>query len=270
MNSNTPPDTLNATANLIINGIALFCCTNDDKFQIAFLREPKHTLSLEIVEISGGVKTPVAHTLNLEVGQALNLEASNPTQNSSTSFEASEFDRRNGLKDFRFLADLEGVEMHGAQLSLRDPKELGVTLLTVDNAHFYTRTLFGPVDKIQRPSGAKSEFGMIADIVGADISCGSGGKIILENAGGLNRIELEKRDGVRYEIIFQNICKVDVASSVTDFVLCYTVVSDPADVSFDLAPPISIFSGDDSCNGGRLTMTKDISSLLTSETISPS
>ena len=269
MKSNREPDPENATANLLINGIALYCFTAENKLQAAFIREPNHTLSLEISEVSAqGTRTSRPHALNLGAGQEIILEATNPVQATSSWFESPAFDRRHILQDFRFLPDLEG-ELHQRALDLKNPKDFDITLLTVNNAHFYARTLFGPVKKVEKPSGTSAEFGLITDVVAADILCGDGqaGNVSLENSGGQNRIELAKSDNVRYEISFQNICQVDITSTGTDFALCYALLSDPRNITFDLEPPVVLFSGDDACNGGMLSITRDLRSLLTSPTI---
>lgn len=254
MNSNRPPNPDNAPASLIIDGISLYCLPDDEKMQIAFIREPNHTLSLKIIELSAqNDETPVAHTINLTPGQEIFLEASSPTQDNCSTFEAQGFDRRNLLKDFRFVTDLDG-ELHHRQLELRDPKQFDITLLTVNNAHFYVRTLFGPVKAVERPSGAKRDFGLIADTVGADILCAdeAGSKVIIKNANDQHVTELVLQTGVRYRIIFQNICDVDVTSNITDFGLCYSLVQDPNNITFDLQSPTLLQSGNDACNGGRV------------------
>lgn len=263
MKSNKAPDPDHATAALAIDGIALYCFTQDGKLQIAFIREPHHVLSLKIIEISAaGEETIVAHTLNLSPDEQIFLDASAPTQATSTWFETDGFDRRDLLKDFRLLPDLEG-ELHERALQLRNPPQHRVTLLTVNNAHFYVRSVFGPVKKIQNPSGDRVNFGLIADTIGADIGLedGEASRVILKNADDQNVVELPKKPGVRYLIVFKNICDVSVTSTVTDFALCYTVVRDPNDITFDFEP-LTIISGNDACNGGRMAETTDLSPLL--------
>lgn len=268
MKSNRIPDPKNATVALTFDGISLSCFTNDHKKQMAFIREPFHVLSLEISEVSATGVVRVPHSLNLNPKQQIVVEATDPIFPVSTWFEPANFDRINGKYDFRFVTDLER-DLHGHQLNLKNstahPKRHDITLMTISNAHFYTTELYGPVDKVDSQTGTATDFGLIADTVGADIFCGdaSGSAVLIHNGNHQNEVRLEKKPGIRYLIAVDNSCPVhSVGAGPTDFTLCYALAFDPTDIEYDLRRRTGYYSGDDPCQGGTLGITNDLSSLL--------
>lgn len=130
------------------------------------------------------------------------IEATHPLQESATKFEVGEFDRKTHpyARDFRWIADLEGDDLHNRNLGTEIDTGNIPMVLRVPNGEFYTRLLSKPLmRKNVRPAGAPVFYGMAAETTGCDIAFELGELRLMAGNAEVLTFDEGVEDGVIYE-----------------------------------------------------------------------
>lgn len=132
------------------------------------------------------------------------IEVSNPTQPIATRFEeGGDFDRIHHpyAKDFRWITDLEGKDLHNRDLT--DELDMSKLLLVLRVRHglFYTHQLSKPLTRRNvEPPLQPIEFGRAAEVVGCKIGFEMGSLELKAGAKHIYTFDEGDEDGVVYEI----------------------------------------------------------------------
>lgn len=230
-------DEANATAIVTIEGLALFCF-NDRWYEGGFLRsQPHHVYSLTIDGIGTSSSRPIGGDGDIHI------EVVNPIQPGILRYENGSFDREAGTsndqKDFRWIADIEGADLHDNVLDKRPGP--GLRRVFINAATFYTLEVRDEefvrirFDKEGEPC---KFYGKHAKIVGATLACRDGGSVRIRTEGkGGEDIVLPKNSAVCYKINFKNTCPPEYQHDLakgSDFRLFYKVLSDRRGIKYDL------------------------------------
>lgn len=104
-------------------------------------------------------------------------------------------------RDYRFMAQLDGDDLHGAINNLQTNSLMMV--LTVRHGEFYTDQLSRPLNRkniASGSSGAEEEFGRAAEVTGCDIRIPANGEVQLRVNGNIVfKFKDRSEDGVVYE-----------------------------------------------------------------------
>ena len=227
-------DESSATALITLEGLALFCFTEEGGYEGGFLRvdhphgheaHPPHKLSLTI----DGEDYPLGDG-------DITIEVVNPVRRGMRRFETGDFDRQTGTdnhpNDFRWIIDAENDEMHGVDLDEANGSKL--RRLFLDSGTVYTKSV-GEREfvliRIDRRDERCRFYGRLANLIGVAVACrdeeGSGLNI---HVGDRQHIHLPRRPGEPYLIRFKN---VRAPHDDSDFPLYYEVMSDPGGVKYD-------------------------------------
>lgn len=224
-------DEASATALISMEGLALFCFTEDGEYEGGFLRNGHHQFSLVVKGLG-------PRPIHVGGDGDIRIEVVNPVEEGMYRFERDPFRRHtyddNHSNDFRWIIDAEG-EIHGIDLDESHGSIL--RKLFMDSATIYTAEV-SPREfvliRIDEAGGPCKFFGRPATKIGALVECrdgeGSGLRIITEGTGG-EEIFLPQRPGVRYEITFRNLRGHQHEES--DFSMYYDVLSDPRGIKYD-------------------------------------
>ena len=161
-----------------------------------------------IIKTKNGVISSI-HDLrkhNAQLGPVRDWEivVSNPTQPTATRFRHGEnFNRKHHpyAKDFRWLADLEGADLHNRDLTAELDTTKLLMVLRVRHGLFYTHQLSGPLIR-QNAQGSPQpkEFGRAAEVVGCKIGFEMGTLDLMAGAAHIFTFDEGDEDGVIYEI----------------------------------------------------------------------
>lgn len=237
-----------STATISMRGLGLFCFNEQGAFESGFVRQSSHKYMIEIMQSGAGSSRPRLRIVDLEGD--VNIEVINPARAVAHRFETGSFERAgeaNNARDFRWILDLEGAEMHDRQIEPkgRMPQASGKRLnrLTINAGTFYTKQV--SVAEYARvrtdDQNAPPQFlGSIAEEIGAEIECtddDGSGLLITINNGAQMQVFLPKLSDVKYEINFNNDCPAPTGSAPdsSDFRLFYNIIRDSGGREFDLA-----------------------------------
>lgn len=228
-----------ATALVTLEGLALFCFTSQRGYVGGFLRNPHHAFGLEVRGLG-------PRPIHVGGDGDITIEVVNPVRSGMHRFEGNSFNRQlpdnNDERDFRWIIDAEGAEMHGIDLDEGNGPLL--RRLSVNSGTIYTKGLrdeeFVRV-RIDEPGEPCTFYGKFAKVVGIALECrdgqGSGIRIRTEGAGGED-IFLPKSPGARYEIKFKNLRGPHHPHQGSDFLLYYDVMSDPRGIRYDFVQAV--------------------------------
>src|ERR1700682_4469078 len=232
------PNPNQATAILTTGGIAASCFTSGypRKWQMGFVRQEEHNLSLEICkeDLRTGKCVKIDHDLDYRPRRRLFIDVHSPVYDECDWYQTEDaFDRfstTHDPQDYRWVINMER-EIQQNEIKLRGAqKEYKITLLTVNHANFYSGSLFKyPVLKIGGNSSTGQELGRIADSVAADILCDDGkdSGVLISNGSGENGKFLPKEEGIRYRINLLNLPKEQEGNDHTQhgphFILLYGI-----------------------------------------------
>lgn len=147
-----------------------------------------------------------------ELGTVRNwsLEVTNPTPPGPrvTLRQHDPFDRTatgsgdNFEKDFRWITDMEGGDLHDRDLSLEINTRQFLFVLYVPHGTFYTHLKSPVLRRKRRSSPLIEDYGPIAAVVGCDIEFGAGGGVTLKAGGstGATVYNFDHDGGTVYEI----------------------------------------------------------------------
>ena len=128
----------------------------------------------------------------------------NPVRTTATTLETGQFERgtHSEPRDYRWLADLEGPDLHGGTIAGLETQRL-LMVLRVQNGEFYTEQLSKPLlrkDVTNGPiHGAEVAFGKAAEVTGCDIPINGGEVQLRVNGNVVFKFKENSEDNVIYE-----------------------------------------------------------------------
>jgi hypothetical protein len=258
---------------LVFKGLFLIAFEKDKRFcQFGVIQAERHCLKINIKTSASSL--PAAPELSCKIPDGdIHLEVTNRASGVDT-YEPGRFERnrRHDRRDFRWVLDFEGRELHNHQLPVR-PGALKRSVF-VYNGLFYARDTHEVI--IRRPfhhttgtAGDESllpqtQSGLICKSVGCDIYLTDQEEFLFKyGPDGNYSIRLKKEQGISYEISVTNLCPEDVepAPGSSDFALYYEVLNVPENEQFKvLSPPIDPRDVDDinPCDPSQVSITKAI------------
>jgi hypothetical protein len=129
------------------------------------------------------------------------IVVTDPARTISTTEGNGAFDRltHEDTTDYRWIADLEGDDLHGIDLTdYLDTPRLPM-VLTVRNGHFYTQQLSKPLLRKTESTGEEELFGRAAEVTGCDIPINGGEVQLKVNGNVVFRFKDNSEDDVVYE-----------------------------------------------------------------------
>jgi len=132
------------------------------------------------------------------------IEVSNPTQPIATRFRQGEnFNRIHHpfARDFRWLVDLEGEDLHNRDLTAELDTDKLLMVLRVRHGLFYTHQLSRPLNRRNaQPPAQQREFGRGAEVVGCKIDFEMGSLELKAEGSRIFTFDEGDEDNVIYEI----------------------------------------------------------------------
>jgi hypothetical protein len=229
------------TITLVFRGLFLIAFEKDNKFcQLGVMEADRHCLKITIK--TNAVSSQNSPELSFEIPDGnIYFEVAGRT-NAVDTYEPGLFlrDPSHDRRDFRWVLDLEGTELHNRKL----PIKAGALKRSVfvRNGLFYTYDSHNV--RIVEPS-SESRVALTAQEIGCDIYMdGEEEATVRYGAGCGHSIKLKKEPDISYEITVENICPEEegaAPSTVSDFVRYYDVVDVPKEQQFKVdafqAPP---------------------------------
>jgi hypothetical protein len=265
-----PPNSPDIT--LVFSGLFLFAFEEENKYcQLVVAQAERHCLKINIKTQSDSL--PDAPELSCKVPDGdIFFEVTGRT-NGVDTYEPGPFERhsRHDERDFRWLLDFEGRELHHRQLQLR-ADALKRSVFVYDGL-FYTHSSQGVI--IKRPpstshldartiEGAiqvpQSQNALIAKSIGCDIYLD--GREGFQIKFGLNAgysINLRKEPKIHYEISVTNLCVHEAERKLaghSDFAFYYDIINVPENQQFEILPAISPATDRDPCNPASLRTSR--------------
>jgi len=160
-----------------------------------------------IIKTTNGVISSIFDLRGRSTSRDWELAVSNPVQPTATRFrQGEEFNRLQHpfAKDFRWLADLEGEDLHNRDLTAELDMSKLLLVLRVRHSRFYTQQLSDPLNRknAHPPPVNQRSFGRAAEVVGCKIDFEMGSLTL--KAGNLTipifTFDQGDEDGVVYEI----------------------------------------------------------------------
>jgi len=137
----------------------------------------------------------------LDIIRPWEIEVSNPLQPTATTYtNGPTFDRLHHTdpEDFRWIADLEGPDLHDRDLTSELDKRHLRFVLTVPHGQFRTRMQSKPQTRIKKATGATQPFGRAAEVTECRIEF-NGGTVKLK-VQGATAFDFLAEPGATYEI----------------------------------------------------------------------
>ena len=260
-----PLDHSRANVTISLAGLALSCINQDmrNRCEVGIIRCDRHRPLLDIqrIEMEPGTRVPlrsclIPHALNLDEDILIrvvypNAEATANSKRGVSTYTRREFDRKSDTgdpDDFRWVPDLEGPEFHNVKLSIADRSKLQPTIFLSDGVLYNRQKTEEVFVRTSTREKQTPRLGKLGHGMGADITCGAGGVVVLSNCspdGSLEpgySLQLPQSDHVKYLITIENLCQAPfesddgsaIESQGTDFRLFYQVLKDPKGRQFDL------------------------------------
>lgn len=239
-----------STATVTFRGLALFCFSEQSHCEAVFLRHSHHKFDLTVIKVGpDGSETSLDH--QLDTSRDIKISVLNPVISGVHRYEPGEFNRKANIgdeQDFRWVVDVEGIELHDVDLTQQvpgsDTQVRGLSRLRLSDVTLYTKAPSAdPYARIRDDAQHEPPtfFGRIAEVIGADIACGDGGGVFLMNEGiEESKMWLPKEGGVKYEIDISNGCSgASSPGDASDFVLYYDVMSDHRGIRYDFEIAVS-------------------------------
>ncbi|HEY0366111.1 MAG TPA: hypothetical protein VGC73_06540 [Pyrinomonadaceae bacterium] len=200
------------SATIVFRGLMVFHKMGDH-MEIGVVKAPAHAEAgghaahvPRIIKTTNGVINSIFDLRDLSTARDWELEVSNPLQPTATRFrQGEEFGRLHHpiAKDFRWLADLEGEDLHNRDLTAELDMTNLLLVLRVRHGRFYTQQLSRPLNRRNvNPPAHQVSFGRAAEVVGCKIDFEMGSLTL--KAGTLTTpvytFDEGDEDGVVYEI----------------------------------------------------------------------
>lgn len=200
-------------ATIVFRGLLVFHYLTDH-MEIGVVNAPAHPGGggphvahvPRIIKTRNGVISSIFDLRGRSTSRDWELEVSNPIQPTATRLRQGEdFDRIHHpfAKDFRWLTDLEGKDLHNRDLTAELDMSKLLLVLRVRHGRFYTEQLSDPLNrKNANPPPRQVSFGRAAEVVGCKIEFEMG--TLALKAGTLATpvytFDEGDEDGVVYEI----------------------------------------------------------------------
>ena len=273
--SNSPDITL------VFSGLFLFAFEEENNHcQLAVVQAERHCLKINIKTLSDSL--PVAPELSFKVPDGNISFKVTGRANGVNTYEPGPFERnfRQDSRDFRWLLDFEGRELHHRRLQLRaDALKRSVF---VHNGLFYTHSsqdviIMRPPPTSHLAAGTiesaiyvpQSPNALIARSIGCDIYLEGREELQLgygPRAG--YSITLRKEPKISYEISVTNLCAyeaewelagssdVSLYTGSSDFALYYDIIDVPENEQFKVLSTLRPANDRNPCNPTSLRTTK--------------
>lgn len=227
------------TVTLVFSGLYLFAFGKDKQFcQAGIMEADRHCLKVKIVTTA--TKTGSSSQMEFEIPEGdVFFEIPGRTPGIGT-YATGAFDRTasHDNKDFRWVLDLEGAELHNRKLSTK--ANAIKRTITISNGLFYNHE--GRPVRITATASQTRDV-EIARKIGCAVYLGEDEAAVLRYGPNSSfSIKLSNAPNVRYEIFLDNICPETTPPGDGDFERYYDVVEVPADEQFKVklsptAPP---------------------------------
>jgi hypothetical protein len=262
--SNSPDITL------VFNGLFLIAFEKDRKFcQLSVLQSERHCLKIKIETRAASAPDTPELSCNFPNENIL-FEVTRRASGVDT-YEPGPFERnsRHDRRDFRWVLDFEGRELHNNQLPVKDGAIK--RSIFVHNGLFYTldteeviirrpiQHVAGTVDDVSQIP--QFQTGRICNSIGCDIYLNDREELLFKYGPDANySMRLKKERCISYKISVTNLCDDDVEPppDSSDFALYYDVLDVPRDKQFKVLPALGTVDDRNPCNPTRVGITKAI------------
>ena len=256
---------------LVFSGLFLIAFEKEKRFcQFGVIQAERHCLKIDIKKRASSLLD--APELSCKIpNENIHFEVTRRASGVDT-YEPGEFQRnsRHDRRDFRWVLDFEGRELHNRQLPVR-PGTLRRSVF-VYNGLLYTRETQEVL--IRRPShhatGTPDSEGhlprnqsvLICRSIGCDIYLTGQEEFLFKYGPDANySIRLKKEQGLSYEISVTNLCPSDEEQEPpdsSDFALYYEVLDAPENEQFRVFPSFGPGTKSDinPCDPSRISITK--------------
>lgn len=257
----------------VFNGLFLIAFEKDRKFcQLGVIQAERHCLKIKIETQSPSLRD--APELSMDVpNENIHFEVTRRASGVDT-YEPGPFERnlRHDRRDFRWVLDFEGRELHNHQLPVRDGAVKRSVF--VYNGLFYTLSteeviirrpiqhVAGTVDDVSQ--APQFQTGLMCKSIGCDIYLNGQEELLFKYGPDAKySMRLKKEHCLSYKISVTNLCDDDgePPPDSSDFALYYDVIDVPKDEQFKvLSALIDPEDVDDRnpCNPTRMGITKAI------------
>jgi hypothetical protein len=221
---------------LVFRGLFLFAFDEDNKYcQAGVIKADRHCLKINIK--TNAASLPNSSELSFEIPDG-DIYFEVPGRGSAVGiYKPGVYvrDTSHDRRDFRWVLDLEGAELHNRPLPIK--AEALKRSIYVCNGLFYNYDsrrvrIVDPASQVRND--------VIANVIGCDIHLDEGEEAIFGyGPNGSHSVKLKKEPDISYEISVENICPEDSAapSIVSDFVHYYDVVDVPQAQQFKVDAP---------------------------------
>jgi hypothetical protein len=255
---------------MVFNGLFLVAFEKDKKFcQFGVIQAERHCLKITIK--TQAVSGPDAPELSINVpNEDIHFEVTRRASGVDT-YEPGPFERnsRHDRRDFRWVLDFEGRELHNHQLPVRNGAVKRSVF--VYNGLFYTLDteeviIRRPVKHVDRTVDSVSlipqfQTGLICKSIGCDVYLNGQEEFLFKYGPDANySMRLKKERGLSYRISVTNLCdeEVEQPPDSSDFALYYDVLEVPKDEQFKVLSGIRTADDSNPCNPSRVSITKAI------------
>lgn len=263
--SNSPDITL------VFNGLFLIAFEKDKKFcQLSVIQAERHCLKINIKTQAASLPNVPELAVNVP-NENIHFEVTRRASGVDT-YEPGPFQRnlRHDRRDFRWVLDFEGRELHNHQIPVRDGAIKRSVF--VYNGIFYTLDTEDVIIRRPIPHVASTvdsvslipqvQTGLICKSLGCDIYLSGQEEFLFKYGPGANySMRLKKEHGLSYKISVTNLCAEDVEqepSDSSDFDLYYDVLEVPKDEQFKVLSALGTADDSNPCNPSQVSITKAI------------
>jgi hypothetical protein len=263
--SNSPDITL------VFSGLFLIAFEKDKRFcQLSVIQAERHCLKINIKTQAASL--PDAPELSFNApNENIHFEVTRRA-NGVDTYEPGPFERTplHDGRDFRWVLDFEGRELHNEQLSVRDGAIKRSVF--VYNGLFYTRDteeviIKRPIHHAARTVDSvslipQSQPGLICKSIGCDIYLSGQEEFLFKYGPDANySMRLKKEPCLSYEISVSNLCPEGVEQvppGSSDFALYYDVLEVSKDEQFKILSAVRTADDSNPCNPTQVSITKAI------------
>jgi hypothetical protein len=256
---------------LVFSGLFLIAFEKEKRFcQFGVIQAERHCLKINIKTRASSLLD--APELSCKVpGENIYFEVTRRASGVDT-YEPGPFERnrRHDRRDFRWVLDFEGRELHNHQLPFREGKL--TRSVFVHNGLFYTRDTEEVIIKRHSHHVAgtadvesllpQTQSALICKSVGCDIYLTGQEEFLFKYGPDANySIRLKKEHGLSYEISVTNLCPEDEETAPpnsSDFALYYEVLNVPENEQFKVISSSNTADDTNPCDPSQVSITKAI------------
>jgi hypothetical protein len=249
-----------ATAKVSVTGLAISSFNEKTRnWEVALITDQDHVIRMRVVKLNADGDSS-ATTFELDDKHRIFITAANAVIPKEPIFMEGPFDRKNietsHPEDFRWIVNFEEEFNGGERIPV---KKIAATELFVSHPVLYAEKDHKRRDMNLLNIGTEelTEFGTLAEVCNADITCNPGGAVILCVEGPLGfSIDLPHIEGHTHTIRIENECQKGVGAAEeeepppTDFSEYFKMMNLPEEKQFDLKRKEGIEGSDAVCNIG--------------------